>query len=543
MKAWFLACTLAAFPFPAFSSPVTVNASDSGWYSEFGFHNPSNTNYITGFTGSLVTRSLFVFDLSSISGVIVSATLRLPNFQSLSPDATETFAIFDVSTALATLTAGGSGLTGIFADLGTGTTYGSGPTPGGVTLGTTQDFGLNAAGLAALNVALGGQVALGGALTTLSGQVLANEYAFGFSQDSIPQLLLETTEAVPEPGNMLIVLFCGLAMVFASRARRGGKQLICVIAVQAILLPHSMFAIRLGNFGDVVEANNPGSGVYTRVCPSNNSLSEACHTNLSYFSLVTSNTPWDNLFTSSNASEGSMSGQAAAATGGGALRARADAAFAGYTGGNYSPGFTDPPTGYASAALAWVTEDITIRGPVGESGLLVTSFRLTGVLGSSWDPTDGNPFLLMHGAAGVYITQTGSSTRLGSGYGANSGSSIGVDYTEVGTPNLSQSFLFNVPLRVTISISASVDAIDTFATPSDPRSGQAVADFFSTLVVNPFLITDNNGQPIPDLTIESTSGVLALDTRNTSDVPEPATCATILAALLAGSAAFKRRQS
>lgn len=543
MKAWLIACTLAVFPFPAVSSPVTVNATDSGWYSEFGFHDASNTNYITGFTGSQVTRSFFVFDLSSISGLIVSATLRLPNFQSLSPDATETFAMFDVSTALATLTAGGSGLTGIFADLGTGTSYGSGPTPGGVTLGTTQDFGLNADGLAALNAALGGQVALGGALTTLSGQVLANEYAFGFSQDSIPQLLVETTQAVPEPGNMMVVLLCGAAVVCGSRARRRGIGLLCAMVAQAAMLPAGLFAIRFNSlFGDVAEANNPGSGVYTRVCPSNNSLSEACHIDSSYFSLITSNTPWDSLHTSSNAGSGSVSGQARAATGPAGLRARADATFLNYAGGNFSGPSGDPPVGYTSAALAWVTEDIIIRGPEGEIGQITTSFRLTGVLGSTWETTDGDPFVIVSGSANIQVSQQDRSHIAGGEYGVLSGRTFAVDYSEVHTPTISQYFLFNVPIRFSIAVSAEVYPVDALVAPY-LRSEDAVADFFSTLTIAPLLITDTNSQPISNLTIESASGVLTLDSRNTSDVPEPATCATLFAALLAGAAALKRRQS
>ncbi len=224
MKTWLITCTLLLLPFSTFAEAATLDASDSGWYNEFGFHDPNNRNYITGFASARLTRSFFVFDLSSVTGTIISATLRVPNFQSLSPDPSETFALFDVTTDIATLTAGGSGLTAVYDDLGTGVSYGSGTMPGGIS-GASQDFLLNPAGLAALNAA-GGFIAIGGAITTLSGQVLVDEYAFGFTTNLIPQLLLETSEAVPEPGALWlaaagIVMICVRRFWLVSRRRDG----------------------------------------------------------------------------------------------------------------------------------------------------------------------------------------------------------------------------------------------------------------------------------------------------------------------------------
>jgi len=72
----------------------------------------------------------------------------------LSPEGTETFAVFDVSTALATLTAGSAGVAG-FTDLGTGAQFGS----LSVTAASpnTFDITFNALGLAYLNGLGGGQ--------------------------------------------------------------------------------------------------------------------------------------------------------------------------------------------------------------------------------------------------------------------------------------------------------------------------------------------------------------------------------------------------
>src|SRR5207249_1794388 len=84
-------------------------------------------NYKAGLFGTLEYRDYFVFDLSSVIEPIVGAQLNLwnPPFNFSSLDPTETYTLFDVSTPLASLQASGSGLTGFFGDLGTGTSYGA----------------------------------------------------------------------------------------------------------------------------------------------------------------------------------------------------------------------------------------------------------------------------------------------------------------------------------------------------------------------------------------------------------------------------------
>src|SRR5262249_58390971 len=95
-----------------------------------------------------------------------------------SPAPTETLSFFDVSTPLASLQATGSGQTAIYNDLGTGATFAS-RTVSTADNGTLVSVGLNAAGLAAIQAAAGSSVALGGALTSISGT--ANQFVFGFT--------------------------------------------------------------------------------------------------------------------------------------------------------------------------------------------------------------------------------------------------------------------------------------------------------------------------------------------------------------------------
>ncbi len=179
---------------------VTLNATDSGWYDSNGTHTATNTNYIVGQSGApRQLRNFFVFNLASVSQVITGATLVLTNGISSrgpgynSPDASETYTLFDVATSVPTLQAGGSGLTGIFADLGGGTIQGS------RTMTAADNFlnvpiTLNAAGIAKLNAFRGTQVALGGAVTTLSGGADQVVFAFTGNLTDVKQLILNLAQ-------------------------------------------------------------------------------------------------------------------------------------------------------------------------------------------------------------------------------------------------------------------------------------------------------------------------------------------------------------
>ncbi len=176
--------------------PGTINWTDSGWWDNTGSHTAANKNYVTGQIGGTQYRSFFVFDLTNTLENIVGARLRLfnptnpPGFGYQSPDPTETYTMYDVSTPIPQLRANGSGQVGIFNDLGSGTEYGS-QTVSSADNGRIVTIDLNAAAIAYLNAARGGLAALGGALTTLSGG--ADQFIFGFtnSPSDTRELILE----------------------------------------------------------------------------------------------------------------------------------------------------------------------------------------------------------------------------------------------------------------------------------------------------------------------------------------------------------------
>jgi PEP-CTERM motif len=207
---------------------VQIDALDTGSYNQSGGHVTSNENYIAGQLTGVQNRNFFVFDLAGVSGVITGATLNLYNPGNLgpccngfvSPDATETFSLFDVSTPTDTLITGGAGLVSIFDDLGSGTNFGQHDVSAADN-DTVVQISLNAAAIAALNAAIGDMIAFGGMLESLSGP--ANQYIFGFSTvsfalDDVRRLDL-TVQSVPEPASFALLCVGGI-FVAGQRFRR-----------------------------------------------------------------------------------------------------------------------------------------------------------------------------------------------------------------------------------------------------------------------------------------------------------------------------------
>jgi hypothetical protein len=170
---------------------VSLSAVSRGSYESDGVSTGllhSDSNYVAGdcnivaicLTGPIEYRNWFQFDLSSVTTAVTAATLQVnPGVlvtdcapQPCSPAPTATYTLFDVSAA--SIAALGTNSTAIWADLGSGTSYGSltasaplGSLGGGN--GPIVSIPLNAAAVAAINANRGTSFVLGGAVTTLTG--------------------------------------------------------------------------------------------------------------------------------------------------------------------------------------------------------------------------------------------------------------------------------------------------------------------------------------------------------------------------------------
>jgi hypothetical protein len=230
-------CSLTATP---------ISASDSGWFASSG---QSAINFSSGFENYAVgydngdfspgqtLSDFFVFDLTSVTGDITSATLDLyvptggvdggPGYQS--PNSSEEYLLTGTSSSIADLTGSyGPGDTmgqGVYGSLGTGTTYAD-ISIDSADQGTTVEIALNAAGLAFLNANEGSEVALSGRnpnVVPADGLDLFFTYtnpgstsSAPFPQTPTPTLSIATT---PEPASPALV-FAGLAAMFAGLRRR-----------------------------------------------------------------------------------------------------------------------------------------------------------------------------------------------------------------------------------------------------------------------------------------------------------------------------------
>jgi hypothetical protein len=151
-----------------------------------------------------IYRNWFVFDVPVFSGSIIHAELLINTYDNSSPNGQETYLLRKVKTPVSTLEAGGSGLVGIYNDLGTNAVY-------SIRSVATNESAMRA--IIPLNVqffnaaaaASGSQMALGGSIVTLNPTNTHNQYLFGYS------------EAVP--GDIQLRLTFGTSVVINSASR------------------------------------------------------------------------------------------------------------------------------------------------------------------------------------------------------------------------------------------------------------------------------------------------------------------------------------
>lgn len=180
---------------------IVLDAVDTGWYNAAGNHSPGNPNFFVGNDGNTYFRNWFVFNVPPLPGPVTHADLRVNTFTIIAPTGSEIYQLQQVTTPVATLMAGGSGLTAIFNDLGDGPAYGASAfVPAKSDRFVTLPLNQNAR--AAVAASAGSSLALGGQIITLDTDVLTMEAAFSFSgaPGSVQLLLTVGTGEQPVVG-------------------------------------------------------------------------------------------------------------------------------------------------------------------------------------------------------------------------------------------------------------------------------------------------------------------------------------------------------
>lgn len=207
------------------SATVLLPATNHGHFRGDGVHFANNLNYATGNDrAERDFNSFFAFDLSPLAGSLAtgaSLDIYLPATGYSSPDPSETLALYDVAGASLGSLVGSTGTItdlGIFADLGSGVTYGSTDVTAAMQ-DSIINIALNSDAVTAINNAIGGLFAIGGGL--LSAPVsTVQEVIFVNTQNVLAErtVLRLDTVAVSAPSTALLCV-AGLFSLCRSRRR------------------------------------------------------------------------------------------------------------------------------------------------------------------------------------------------------------------------------------------------------------------------------------------------------------------------------------
>ncbi|MEK6703711.1 MAG: PEP-CTERM sorting domain-containing protein [Planctomycetota bacterium] len=210
--ALWLALPFALAP-SALGDTFTLTAHDQGWISSSGQTNATG-NYYSGLIFATEYRSWWLFALPTLPGTITSATLRTPAGDVIViGGASETVRFGSVATTPAALAARTGGLAA-FASLSSGMLFAQHDYTRADT-GLNVDVALNAAAIAALNGAQGGEFAIGNCITTFDGGSIT-EGVFGNTTFANGVSLMLTYD-VPAPGSLVAI---GVGAIGAMRRRR-----------------------------------------------------------------------------------------------------------------------------------------------------------------------------------------------------------------------------------------------------------------------------------------------------------------------------------
>ncbi|MBA4109395.1 MAG: hypothetical protein C0487_07370 [Leptothrix sp. (in: Bacteria)] len=153
-------------------SPIgsEANAENLGWWSDTLGHFANNYNYFAGHNDVLGNdvRNFFSFDLSGLTGQVVSATLKLTAYSASFPFSPLKYEIFDVSTSAEQLLAESAAPNVyIFNDLGSGNSYGTLLVNQNPNYSAELSIQLSSHAIADINARQGKYFSVGGVVTSV----------------------------------------------------------------------------------------------------------------------------------------------------------------------------------------------------------------------------------------------------------------------------------------------------------------------------------------------------------------------------------------
>lgn len=165
------------------NATLTIDASARGFYADVDWFPPGNGNTITGWGGSWMYASYFVFPIPSFTGKVSAVTLWLEHEVYDSPDASEIVTVREVTTPVATLLGTTTPSQAIYQDLATGTQYGTLNGWSAATVGMIRSFALSGA-ITPVSAARGASFAIGVNTSPVKVASTAEYIRFSFSDEA-----------------------------------------------------------------------------------------------------------------------------------------------------------------------------------------------------------------------------------------------------------------------------------------------------------------------------------------------------------------------